>query len=382
MQEGEGNLHSRFKSKEDGKMSEDVYFRLGERLNQYNVKMLLVEPFLKVLREIYTEEEAGLGAVYPLGSYTAKEAAEKLGRDEKKLGALLEKMADQGTMFTTREGSEVRYALTPFVPGVVEFQLMRATDTPRDRRMAAAFDDFMEGEMADVMRTMLQNKEVVKQFIPFAPARTITIEAELPPESEVYPYEKVSELIDQAESFAAAKCYCRHHAYLVNRPCQVEGIPEYSCLMFGRVADYIVERGFGKRITKEEAVDITRACAEAGLVHNVNNFINGLVFVCNCCGCCCGFLQSIKKYDTNAMLEYSNFRVEINAEECTGCEACADRCPMDALTLDGEVMTVNYELCLGCGNCKTVCPADCMTMVRKAEHKPPRVDNALKALGI
>jgi hypothetical protein len=31
-------------------MSQDVYFRLGERLNLYVVKMLLVDPFLDILR--------------------------------------------------------------------------------------------------------------------------------------------------------------------------------------------------------------------------------------------------------------------------------------------------------------------------------------------
>ena len=35
-------------------MSDDVYFRLGERLNQHQVKMLLVEPYLKILQEFYT----------------------------------------------------------------------------------------------------------------------------------------------------------------------------------------------------------------------------------------------------------------------------------------------------------------------------------------
>ncbi|UCD84188.1 MAG: 4Fe-4S binding protein [Deltaproteobacteria bacterium] len=363
-------------------MSEDVYYKLGERLNEYQVKMLLVEPFFKVLREIYSEEEARLGAEYPAGPHTLKEASELLGRDEKELEPLLEKMANQGTMFTTRDGEVIRYALTPFVPGVVEFQLMRATDTPRDRRMAAAFEELMEGEMGELMRAALQDKETAKQMIPNAPARTVTVEKELPADSEIFPFEKVSELFDQEESFGAAKCYCRHHAYLVNRPCQVKGIPEYSCLMFGKTADYVVERGFGKRITKEEALEITRQCAEAGLVHNVNNFSGGLVFLCNCCGCCCGFLQSIKRFNTDAMVAYSNFMVQINAEECTGCETCIDRCPMEALSLEDDVATVNPELCIGCGNCKSVCPEECMIMVRRSDKKPPKIDKSIVALGV
>jgi len=38
-------------------------------------------------------------------------------------------------------------------------------------------------------------------------------------------------------------------------------------------AECVIGRGFGKRITNEEPLAIAKACAEAGLVHNVNNFI-------------------------------------------------------------------------------------------------------------
>ncbi len=103
-------------------MEQDVYFQLGERLNQYQVKLLLVEPFLKILREIYTEEEARLGAAFPMGAHTASQLAQVLGREEKTLTELLERMADKGTVFVTRgEDGQKRYALTAFVPGASSF---------------------------------------------------------------------------------------------------------------------------------------------------------------------------------------------------------------------------------------------------------------------
>ena len=115
-------------------MSEDVYFRLGERLNEFKMKMLLVEPYMKILREFYTEEQATLGAEFPIGAFTAEELAEKLNREKGPLVDLLEDMADNGLIFVTKTDAGVsRYALTQFVPGVVEFQLMRGRDTPKDR---------------------------------------------------------------------------------------------------------------------------------------------------------------------------------------------------------------------------------------------------------
>ena len=132
-------------------MSEDVYFRLGERLNEYNTKMLLVEPYLKILREFYTEEQAELGAEFPVGVFTVDELVEKLNREKGPLTDLLETMADNGLMFVskTKEGIN-RYALTQFVPGVVEFQLMRGRDTPKDRKVAKMIEEFFEGETKEM----------------------------------------------------------------------------------------------------------------------------------------------------------------------------------------------------------------------------------------
>ncbi len=363
-------------------MSEDIYFKLGERLNQYPVKMLLVEPFLKILREFYTEEEARLGSVFPMGSHPASDLAEKLGRDEGPLTDLLETMADKGMVFVTKEAGTSKYALTPFVPGVVEFQLMRGTDTPKDRKVARMMEDFMEGEMGDLMRETLKDPEVAKQLIPTPPARTITVEQELPQGTQIYPFEKLTELVEKEDYFGVAKCYCRHHAYLIDQPCQVEGVPEYSCMVFGRTAEYVVDRGFGKQISKEEAYEILRASEKAGLVHNTNNFIDGTIFVCNCCGCCCGFLKTIKKFDSNAMLAFSNFEVQANREECVGCGDCIDRCQMEALSLVDDLISVEAARCIGCGNCATVCPTECLVMVRRSGAAPPASRGAGQPLGM
>ena len=363
-------------------MSDDVYFKLGERLNQYQVKMLLVEPYLNILREIYREEEAGVGSELPIGAYPASELAAMLGWDEKSLTEVLETMADRGTVFVTKEEGISHYALTPFVPGVVEFQLMRGTDTPKDRKVARMLHDFMEGDIKEMTREALKDPEIAKQMIRDAPARTITVEEELPQGTQIYPFEKLTELVDQESFFAAAKCYCRHHAYLIDQPCKVEGVPEYSCLMFGKAAEYIVDRGFGKQITREEAHQILEATEEAGLVHNTNNWIENTGFICNCCGCCCGFLKIVKEYDSSAWLESSNFKVQADLDECVGCGDCIDRCQMDALSLEDEVVAIDEDRCIGCGNCVTVCPSECLSMVRRSEKSPPEGGDALKALGI
>ncbi len=364
-------------------MSEDVYFKLGERLNHYPVKMLLVDQFLDILKEFYSEEEAAVGAAFPMGTFSASEVAAELGRDEAPLAAMLETMADNGTIFTTRqEDGSCKYALTPFVPGVVEFQLMRGTDTPKDRRWARKLKDFMEGDMAELMAQVITNEALVKEMIPEAPARVITVEKELPRGGEIFPYEEASKLMDKEDSFSVSKCYCRHHAFLVDDPCKVAGVPEYSCMMFGKVADYIVERKFGKRATKEEALEVLRQTEEAGLVHNTNNFMDGLVFVCNCCGCCCEFIKSFKRYQSNVMMAPSNFDLIIDADSCVGCGDCVERCQLAALSLEGDIVQMDAKACVGCGNCVTACPSEALSMKRRASDAPPEVRDTLKSIGI
>lgn len=372
-------------------MSEDAYFKLGERLNQGPMKMPLVEPFLNLLREYYTEEQAALGAVFPLGAHKARDLARRLNRDEKELADLLERMADGGLVFALKGGDgEYEYSLLQFVPGVVEFQLMKGNDTPKDRKIARMFEELMKN-MGKLMSAAKKDAKPakdempkpVKAKTPKPPIRTVTVEKELPAGSEIYPYEKLTELIERESSFAAAKCYCRHHDYLVDKPCKVEGVPEYSCLAVGRMADYVAERKFGKRITREECLNIVEAAEQAGLVHNVGNSLDQTSIICNCCGCCCGILKILRKVGNMAMLAYSNFEVAIDQESCSGCEDCLARCQMQALRMNGgQVVTVNKDRCIGCGNCVTACPTECLSMVRRKHDKPPVVGNKIVGFGV
>ena len=363
-------------------MTEGIYFKLGERLNENPIKWPLDDTFLNILREYYTEEQATLGAGFPLGQHSAGALARHLDRDEDGLLALLNAMADHGLIFTSRtKDGEIEYSLTPFFPGVFEFQLMRGTDTPEDRKRAKMVSEFME-KMKGMAAEMMKNPDLIKEMMPDPAARTITVEKELPQSSEIYPFEKLTELIEQADSFAVSVCYCRHHAYLVDNACKVENVPRYSCLCFSNVADYVVERKFGKRISKEECYEILEATEKAGLVHNTNNFTGDLIFVCNCCGCCCEFLKMIKELGYRGALAYSNFEVAIDEASCTGCGDCLERCSMEALSVVDEIIRVNKDHCIGCGNCVSACLTETLSMVRRSHVTPPKGGMTMGGLAV
>lgn len=54
--------------------------------------------------------------------------------------------------------------------------------------------------------------------------------------------------------------------------------------------------------------------------------------------------------------------VKIDVEKCTGCEACVESCPSEAIKMvAGKASTVLQD-CVDCGVCVDECPVDAISM--------------------
>lgn len=47
--------------------------------------------------------------------------------------------------------------------------------------------------------------------------------------------------------------------------------------------------------------------------------------------------------------------VIVNEEDCLGCEACAEVCPLEAITIENDIAIIS-DKCLECGICLGACP--------------------------
>ena len=53
--------------------------------------------------------------------------------------------------------------------------------------------------------------------------------------------------------------------------------------------------------------------------------------------------------------------VKIDNEKCTGCAACIDVCPVNAIKIESEKAVVSEE-CIDCGACISQCSVEAITL--------------------
>jgi ferredoxin len=148
------------------------------------------------------------------------------------------------------------------------------------------------------------------------------------------------------------------------------GFPLRTCLSFSAAENPSSKDS----LSKEEALEFLNEAEELGLVHTVSNVMEGVGYVCNCCGCCCGLLRGITDWGIENSVAFANYYADIKAQECVGCGTCIDRCQVHAISEHDEVSVVDRERCIGCGLCVTGCPNGAAMLVRKTDSeivKPP-----------
>ncbi|KPJ76117.1 MAG: hypothetical protein AMJ54_12765 [Deltaproteobacteria bacterium SG8_13] len=351
-------------------MSDDVYRQLCDTMARRGGTFpgMDIPEFYELAVELFTAREAAIINALPRGLTPAGPIAAALGEKEDTVLPILEKMADKGLVFSIKTKGRTLYSGLPFVPGIFEYQFMRGTDTSRDKKLAKLI-------MAYKTAVRQHRKPGEKDFPVY---RVIPINRSIEAGTRIHTYDQVKSYIESSEPLAASTCYCRHQAKLIDEKSHC-GKPDDVCLQLGWGARFVIDRGLGRKISKQEAFDILERSEEAGLVHCTNNR-QEIDFLCNCCSCHCIILQNALAHPQPGRALSSGFQPEWYAERCTACETCIERCPMDALQVGPEeIPQVDMDRCIGCGVCATGCPEQAIEMRQRQDTPPPPLDRrALK----
>ena len=275
-----------------------------------------------------------------------KTVAAKLRRPEDEIAAMLDTLFVKGIVFASTKTDPPTYRMTR---DLVQFHDASILWPDAPKEFLDLWQDFMEVEWPPLA-------EVVSKVTSRPFTRVIPVGVTVPAKTHVLAFEDVKGIIENARTLAVTKCTCRLTSHKCDKKLE-------ACIQVNRGADYNLARGTGRPLGKQEALDLLRQCEEDGLIHVVINKQNVDNFICNCCPCCCQTMPVLLQYGIS-VIEPSRFAADIDAETCSACGTCKERCYFGAIEQEGdETATVNREKCLGCGLCQVTCPTEAISMV-------------------
>jgi Na+-translocating ferredoxin:NAD+ oxidoreductase RNF subunit RnfB len=307
----------------------------------------------------------------------------------------VKELAKKGFIFNqpSSKGLMVYRLLPLLMVGAFEYLYMKKIEhNELDKKLAKMFSDYFEETRDFIQNNYDQILPVFEKMLPIDRTMPIlanttqgdeinlSINEEIEvPEEQILLTQKVEELIDKFDDISVGHCFCRHHRDILGEPCKHTDLRE-NCFTFGKSARYIAEQGFGRLISKEEALDIMKKSEDDGLVHKAfhphSDITKAETSICNCCKDCCGTLEWWRM-GMVALINSTNFLSQVDSDICSGCGTCVEKCPVDAIELnDSDIAEVNAEYCLGCGVCAHFCPENAITLLegmRKVYVAPPRL---------
>jgi ferredoxin len=331
--------------RKDDKMTNDIYEQLADALgrlpNGFPRTPSNVE--IPLLKKIFSPEEAWFASHLGYAMESVAIVAERVDLPPEETGTRLRQTAKRGLLWFDEQGDKPRFRLAPFIVGIYEAQLANM-----DHEFAHLLEEYMaEGGAVGIM----QPQPALHRVVPTQNA----VKSEW-----ILPYDDVRAVLLAAKTFRARACICRVQQDHIGRRCT---FPLKVCLNFSSI-----ERPPSPDdVSQEEALAILDQTEAIGLVHTVSNVMQGLGYICNCCGCCCAILRGITDWGIEHSVAHANYYAVIDPEECQGCETCLTRCQVKAVTEQDGVAVVDRERCIGCGLCVTGCPRNAAQLQRKPD---------------
>jgi len=342
---------------------ESAYIRLQKHLNRQPVGFPATRSGveLRILKHIFTPFEAEITTylTYRLEPLLAIfDRVRHRVPSLQELEALLDGIRKKGGIEFKEKQGEKHYCCVPLVLGMYELQLGRLTP------------EFIE----DFNRYTANIKfgiEFISTELP--QMRTIPVSKSIRPLHHVSTFDEVAALLQQAEEpFVILPCICRTKRSMEGESCRLTDRKD-TCMAMGGIGQMVLLNGFGRQISRSEAVEIIEENQKEGFVLQPSNTARA-DFICSCCSCCCGILGLHKNLPKPLDYWASNYRAVLDPTTCNECGICEARCQVGAVTVDEKRghAGIDSNRCIGCGVCVADCPTESITLVKKpSEVKPP-----------
>lgn len=339
-----------------------AYNSLVERLNRFPQGAPPSELLTKILKLLFSNQEAELVSLMPIKPFTAEKASKIWKLNISKTKSVLDKLASRALLVDIEQNGQTTYTLPPPMAGFFEFSMMRVREDIDQKTLSELFNQYISVEDDFVKALFTEgNTQIGRTFI-YEPV--LTEENAL----HVLDYELSTNVIENASHMGVSMCYCRHKKEHLNMNCDA---PMNICMTFNTTADSLIRHGHARRVGKKEGLDLLQEAYDNNLVQFGENVQKRVNFICNCCGCCCEAMIAARRFAIMNPVHTTNFIPAIDEENCNGCGKCVNVCPVEAMTLVSansnskpkvKKARLNEDICLGCGLCVKVCDKNTITL--------------------
>ncbi len=223
------------------------------------------------------------------------------------------------------------YNVPIFVPGSAEFMMMNDRLTNKHPELATFFNLMTQLPLAGITQMVPPGGAGIGMHV-------IPVEKAISMENKSVPVEHISHWLKKYDKYSIGQCTCRKQQTM-----RKEGTGDIRgefCMGVGDMAEYCVDKGMGRYITYEEALEVLERAERHGFVHQITN-IDGedkIVAICNCAPGVCNALRTSQLYNTPNM-SASAYRAHVDMEACVACGKCVEVCPVGAAKLGQKLCT-------------------------------------------
>jgi len=304
----------------------------GKDLGAFNIP----EEIESYLKFIYTAQELHLIQVMGNRTLTKNTILDEMGDISP---VEIEDAYSKAVLNKVIEGGQTKYVVAPIglkINNLATFHRELWEVIPQEPKKAIAgwhYNNFMSKKRGASLEVLLAN------------------------ENTIVPYEDAITFLKTHEDFInVIPCDCKS----TNEGCDFD---RNVCIDFRQGPNTPSDRGYGRRITLEEGMEILKHTEKEGLIHTAEK--HGL---CNCCACCCYPIRASNALGLKDRWPQIQYIIDLNTEKCIVCGKCEKRCQFGVFVKEGEKMKMDRTKCWGCGICVGSCPAKALQLKKPSSQ--------------